>query len=335
MKLTRKFTIGVTGLAVLLAGAAAQIRPAAAADDFYKGKTVKVIIRSSAGGGYDFYGRLVGRHIGKHLPGTPDVIAVNMPGAGGVVAANYLANRAKRDGTEIAILNRGIAVAQRMGVKGVKYDVTKLIPLGSPASSSAVWVISGKHPVKSLADLKKFDKPVKFSTTGTGSASTQMIQVLKADGYPVEIITGYSGMSEKVLAIARGDVAATCCAYGTLRTHIKESNLRVLAKIGPHPDLKAYPDVRDGLSEDGQALLNFMAAPLVAGRPFFAAPGVPADRAKVLQAAFQAVMTDPGLLAEAKKAKRNITFIGPEEMEKVHRGIIGASDKVVEEFKKL
>lgn len=316
-------------------GGFAFTQPAGAADDFYAGKTIKVTIRSSPGGGYDFYGRLIARHLPKHIPGKPDTIPVNMAGAGGVVAANYLANRAKRDGTEIAILNRGIAIAQRMKVKGVKYDVGKLIPLGSPASSSAVWVIGGDHPIKSMADLKKYDKTVKFSATGAGSASTQMVQVLKANGYPVSIITGYSGMSEKVLAIARGDVSATCCAYGTLRTHIKESNLRVLAKLGGHPDLKAYPDIRDSLPADGQALLSFMAAPLVAGRPFFTTPEVPKDRVKILRSAFRAVVDDPGLKLEAKKAKRNIGFVTPEEMERVYRGILDASDKVVDEFKKL
>ncbi|MDH3240813.1 MAG: tripartite tricarboxylate transporter substrate-binding protein [Alphaproteobacteria bacterium] len=335
MKTAIAATWHAASLAILGAGAIAGAQPAAAADSLYKGKTIKVIIRSSAGGGYDYYGRLIGRHIGRHLPGVPNVIAVNMPGAGGVVAANYLANRAKRDGTEIGILNRGVAVAQRMKVKGVKYDVAKLIPLGSPAASSAVWVIRGNHPVKSLADLKTHGSPIKFSTTGTGSASTQMIQVLKADGYPVTIITGYSGMSEKVLAVVRGDVDATCCEFGTLRSHIKESDLRVLAKLGGHPDLKAYPDVRDGLSIDARALTNFMAAPLVAGRPFFTSPGVAGDRVKALRGALKASLGDPGLVAEAKKAKRNISFTTPEEMEDVYRGILGASDKVVEQFKKL
>lgn len=207
-------------LATLVVGGLAQPQPLDAQESFYSGKTIKVIIRSSPGGGYDFYGRLMARHLPKHIDGGPETIAVNMAGAGGVVAANYLANRAKRDGTEIAILNRGIAIAQRMKVTGVKYDVSKLIPLGSPASSSAVWVIRGDHPVQTLKELKSFGQTIKFSTTGAGSASNQMVQVLEADGFPVTAITGYSGMSEKVLAIVRGDVEATCCAYGTLRSHI-------------------------------------------------------------------------------------------------------------------
>jgi tripartite-type tricarboxylate transporter receptor subunit TctC len=325
----------LTALAVLVTFAVSPANMALGRDSFYKGKTIKVTIRSSPGGGYDFYGRLIARHIAKHIPGNPNTISVNMAGAGGVVAANYLANRATRDGTEMAILNRGVAIAQRMKVTGVKYDVAKLIPLGSPASSSAVWVIRGDHPIKTMEDLKNFKRPVKFSSTGKGSASNQMVLVLEADGYPVTVITGYSGMSEKVLAISRGDVDATCCAYGTLRTYIKEANLHVIAKLGVHPDLNKYPDVRDALSKDGQALVNFMAAPLVAGRPFFTTPRVIKSRVKILRTAFKAVIDDPELQREAKKAKRNVSFTSPEEMERVYQGILEASDKVVAEFKKL
>ena len=128
----------------------------AAADSFYKGKKLKMIIRSAPGGGYDFYARLVLRHITRHIPGNPTGIAVNMEGASGIVATNYLMNRAKRDGSEIAIVSREIATQQRLGTAGVKYDVNKLITIGSAASLSAVYVIKRDHPINSMKDLRRF-----------------------------------------------------------------------------------------------------------------------------------------------------------------------------------
>lgn len=164
-----------------------------AADEFYKGKTVKVIVRSNPSGGYDFYGRLVARHISKHLPGNPRTQVVNMPGAGGIVAGNYIMNRAKKDGTEIAILTRELALAQRTKAVGVKYDLNRLIPIGSAASSTFLIVMGKNQPIKTYQQFKDAKTPVLFSATGPGAGSYQYPALLKNDGFNVKIITGFVG----------------------------------------------------------------------------------------------------------------------------------------------
>ena len=186
-----KLARALASTAIGIAAAAAPAGPASADPAaFYKGKTLKVTVRSKPGGGYDFYGRLVARHMPRHIPGQPDAIVINMPGAGGIVATNYLMNRAKRDGTEIAIINREAALAQRLGTKGIKYDIRKLRAVGSTSSSTAVYAISAKLPIKTLADLKAAKQTIKFSATGRGGGNFQRVMLLKLSGYPTEPITG-------------------------------------------------------------------------------------------------------------------------------------------------
>ena len=185
--------VALSGLLAGVAGWSMANAPAATAQSFYQGKTLKMIVRSAPGGGYDFYGRLLARHMPKFIPGKPNMIVVNMPGAGGIVAANYLMGRAKRNGTEIAILTRELALAQRTGAIGVKYDLRKLTAIGSAASSSFLIVMSKKHPVQTFEQLRKASKTVLFAATGPGAGSYQYPALLKNDGFNVKIITGYSG----------------------------------------------------------------------------------------------------------------------------------------------
>jgi tripartite-type tricarboxylate transporter receptor subunit TctC len=327
-------------LAFTAIGIAAAAAPAdeARADvaGFYKGKTIKVTVRSRPGGGYDFYGRLVARHMPRHVPGSPSAIVVNMAGAGGIVATNYLMNRAKRDGTEIAIINREAALAQRLGTKGIKYDIRKLRAVGSTSSSTAVYAITDKLPIKTLADLKASKQTIKFSATGRGGGNFQRVMLLKLSGYPTEPITGYQGTQERVLAISRGDVHGTSGGAESMIGPAKEAGLRFIAYLGnAHPKLKGVPDVRTGLTKDARQLAALIAAPMAAGRPFLTTPDVPADRLAALRAAFKAAMEDPKLLSEAKKARRTITWTDPKVMEEVYSDIMNASDEVIAQFKKL
>ena len=251
------------------------------------------------------------------------------------MAANYMANRARRDGTEIAILAREIAISQRLGQTGVKYDVRKLIPIGSAAGSIRVWVVGNDLPIKTLEDIKKSSEPVKFSASGAGAGSYQGVKLLEVDGFPVKVITGYSSTPERLLAILRGEVAGTIGSWDSLRTPIKEGQLRAIARLGVVVPGEDIPDILDSLSPEGLALASLMAAPLVAGRAFFAAPGTPPDRVKILREAFQKTMKDPQLLAEAKRGKRDISPATAAEMERVYQGILDAAESVVARFKKL
>jgi tripartite-type tricarboxylate transporter receptor subunit TctC len=332
----QRLGLSVSLAAFLAMGLSVAPEPVLAAD-YYKGKTIKVIIRSSAGGGNDFYGRLLARHMPRHIPGTPRSISINMKGAGGIVAANYLHNRAKKNGTEIAILSRAIAIVQRTKNKGVLYDLNKLIPLGSPASNTAVFVVGKKSSLNSLKDLKRGGKVFKVGTTGPGGGAYQRSMVLKLDGYPLKIITGYGSNGEKVLSVARGDVEITAGSFETMESAIREEGFKIIGKLGsPHPRIDpSVPDLRDVVTADRRKLASLLVAPLEAGRPFYTAPKVPADRVKILRAAFDAALKDPKLLAEAKKARKGISPTSWKQMRTTNRDILGASDKIMSEFKKL
>ncbi len=328
-------SLRITLAAALGFGAAVSAAPDTAVAASWKGKTFNVVIRSSPGGGYDFYGRLIARHMPKYLPGKPRSIATNMSGAGGIVAANYLMNRAKRDGSVIAILTRAVTLAQKMGEPGIKYDVAKLNPIGSTTAATWVWVIDGKHPVKSLSDLRKYKGVVKFSGTGRGSASYQRVKMLEVDGYPVRVITGYDGNEEKTLAIARGDVQATSGSYESLRTFIKDNNLTIVGRMGKHPGTAGAEQATEVMSKNGAAMAAFASAQDFAGRPFFGPPALKSDVLKALRAAFRDALKDKDLLTEAKKAKRSISYTSGEDMAAVYAKILNAPPSVVTAFKGL
>ena len=335
--LQRRATTTVSLAALVAVGVLAVPDSVSVAGEFYKGKTLNVIIRSSPGGGNDFYGRLMARHMPRHIPGKPRTIPVNMKGAGGIVAANYLHNRAKRDGTEIAILSRAIAVVQRTGTTGVLYDVRNLIPLGSTASNTAVFVVSKKSALNSLKDIKRGGRVIMVGTTGPGGGAYQRSMVLKLDGYPMKIITGYGSNGEKVLSVVRGEVEMTAGSYETMRRSIKEEGFKIIGKLGAqHPELKpSLVDLRDVVTADRRKLASLLVAPLEAGRPFYTTPKVAADRVKILRAAFAAALKDPKLLAEAKKARKNISPTNPRQMRATNLDILGASEVVMAQFKKL
>ena len=331
----RKFSMSVMA-GSLIAGIAAwsgiNALPANA-DGFYKGKKIKMIVRSAPGGGYDFYGRLLARHMPKYISGNPKMIVINMPGAGGIVAANYMANRAKKDGTEVAILTRELALSQRTKAVGVKYDLKKLSALGSAASSTFLIVMGKNQPIQTYQQLKNSKKTIRFAATGPGAGSYQYPALLKLDGFNVKIISGFSGGQNRFIAIERGDVHGTANSYESTRKAIKELGLiPILYNGAPHPALKV-PHMGELLSEQGKALAALLGAPLAAGRPFFTTSGVPADRLKTLRAAFKAALNDKDLLKEAKRAKRNIAWTAPALMEKINASILGASDKVIALYK--
>jgi tripartite-type tricarboxylate transporter receptor subunit TctC len=331
-----KRSIGAIALGGIVA-AAAFWGPAGAPDasaQYYKGKTIKMIVRSAPGGGYDFYGRLLARHMPRHIPGNPAVIVINMPGAGGIVAGNYMQTRAKRNGLEIGVLTRELALAQRTGAIGVKYDVNELISLGSAASSTFLVVLKKDHPVKSLAQLKTYKGKVLLAATGPGSGSYQYASLLKFDGFPIKVISGYSGGSERFLSIERGETHGTANSYESTRAAIEEYGLRPILYTGaPVAALKGVPHISTQLSEQGKALGALMSAPLAAGRPFFTTPGVPADRVAILRAAFKAALSDPELLKEAKRAKRKVSWTDPSIMDGLNKQILGAPDSIIALFK--
>jgi tripartite-type tricarboxylate transporter receptor subunit TctC len=300
----------------------------------FSGKTVEVAIRSTPGGGYDFHGRLMARHIGKYLPGNPEVIAVNRPGAGGVVGANWLYAQAPKDGTAIFVAARELALAERLGGEGIRYKSAEMPVLGSPVSDSRVLMSAKDSTVKTLADLKMLGREFIFSTSGIGAGSTQVQQLLKDAGYPVKIVTGYEGSGDQALAMLRGEVDGMSGTYPSQKDVIDKEGFNIFAKLGNHPDLKGVPDLRDAMEGQYRTLAKILATPLLAGRPFITAPGTPPEVVAVLREAFRKTIQDPDYVKELTQAGQKVGYTSPEEIEDLYKEILAAPVEIVALFAK-
>lgn len=331
MKNKKQNIMSIFSACALGFGIAITVPSLSAEENFYEGKTLKVVIRSTPGGGYDDYGRLVARHIGKHIPGNPDTVAVNMPAAGGLVSTNYMYRRAPQDGTEILIPSREFVFAQRVGLPGVRYDATDFNLLGSIASEGRVYLSGPDVPVENLADLEAFDETFLFATSGVGAGDYLFMQLLQEGGYDVRGITGFTGSTEANLAVLRGDTHGTNRTFGSAVDVIENEGFKIFAKIGKiSPEFGNKDDLFDYLDGDVLQLAKVMAVPLSAGRPFITGPDVPEDRVRILQEAFKALVEDPEMIADAQRAGRPINYTSPEEMRDLYDATLNASDAVIE-----
>lgn len=276
--------------------------------DFYKGKTVSIIVGFSPGGGYDLNARTIGRFIGKHIPGTPTVVVQNMPGAGSLNAANYIANIAAKDGTAVATFSRGVPFEPLMGNKAAQFDPRTLNWIGSPSQETNVVFVSDRTKFQSFDDLKASEMVV--ATTGAG-ADTAMFPLIVNGIFKtkLKVITGYPGATETLLAVERGEADGMAgLSWGYLKASrpawIKEKRVRVLMQLGlaKAPDLPGVVSALDIVSEPAdRQLLEFFLARLAIAWPIVAPPNVPADRLAALREAFEKTMADPEYRAEAEK----------------------------------
>jgi tripartite-type tricarboxylate transporter receptor subunit TctC len=330
---------GILGVAILAAGLPAA--PAASASqhdkNFYDGKTVTVVIRSGPGGGNDFYGRLVARHLGKYIPGKPKVIAVNRPGGGGLVATNYMYEQAPKDGTEILLASRELGIPERLGAAGVRYKTLEMPAIGSVANATRVWLAGPEVPVDNLEDLANFRKKTgrdfRFVVSGKGAGSYQLAMLLQEAGYPVQVITGYDGTSDQALAILRGEADGTVNTYGSAKKTIEDEGFKVITKLGNDPDLTDVEAVHQGLNGQQRELAEVLGGLMTLGRPFFTAPGTPPERVAILQEAFRKVVEDPQAQAEAARAGRGWgSYTSSEEMSEIYQKFFTAPDEVIEQL---
>jgi tripartite-type tricarboxylate transporter receptor subunit TctC len=284
--------------------------PPAGADDFYKGKTVTFLIGYSVNNGYDTYSRLVARHIGKYLPGNPSVVPKNMPGAGSLLATNYLYNVAPRDGTILGMIDQASPVTQLLGRKGLKADITKFNWIGRVTSNAAVLYGWHTAPVQHIREA--FKKELIISAPGQNSRilSNVLKELL---GLNFRILTGYKGAGESRLAMERGEVHALTQPWSVLRAQkpewIRDKKVTLLLQVGvdSHPDLKGVPMVADLATTDEQRrLIYFFAGTSRIGRAVMSPPAQPGERVADLRAAFMKVMKDPQFLAEIARAKLDL-----------------------------
>ena len=271
------------------------------------GKTVSMIIGFGPGGGYDLWGRVVARNIGRHLPGKPNVVPQNMPGAGSFVAANNIYNVARKDGTVLGIIARDAALGPLSGADGIKFDPLKFTWLGTPTKETNVCIAYKTAKVQSFADLLKTELVVGDTGPGTGTRTYPL--VLNAVlGTRFKIVGGFHSSQDVFLAMERGEVDGMCesldSVTGKRPDWLKMKTVTVLFQAGaePNPKLPGVPFAPDlATTEEQKQTINYLYAGQGIGRPFVAPPGMPPERAKMLQDAFWATMKDPEFVADAAK----------------------------------
>jgi tripartite-type tricarboxylate transporter receptor subunit TctC len=321
---------GVGIAAVVGAGAPAS---AQSVEEFYKGKTISLVIGYSPGGGYDTYARLVARFLTEHIPGKPTIVPRNMPGASSRVAAAFVYNVAPKDGTVLATGDQSLSVAQAMGEK-LQFDTTKFIYIGNPSAENNTTVTWHTSPVKTIDDAKKTEVPL--GATG-GSTSSQYPRAMNALlGTKFKVILGYPGGNDINLAMERGEVAGrgsnSWASWKATRPEwLKEKKINILVQIGLNkaPDLPDVPLLMDlAANPEDKAVLRLLSAPSAIGRPIFTTPGVPEDRVKALRAAFDATIKDPAFIEEAKKAQMEIDPVSGEELQRIVNDIVATPEHV-------
>ncbi len=323
-----KFLImAASGIAVGLSGA--NMAAAGAVSDFYKGRTVTLIVGSGAGGGFGLNGRLVGSHIGKHIPGKPSVVVQFMRGSGGTKAANYVYNVSPKDGSVISMPISSIVENQLLRPKGSRFDGAKFHWIGSIASLSSVLSVWHTAPAKSLNDALK--SQVILGATSTNSSWYRMVKLMNPLlGTKFKFVTGYKGSKGVDFAMERGEIHGRAMVWASTKARrghwLKAGKLVHLAQIGPYklPDLPNVPRLIDmAKGEKAKTMVRFLHLTGLIGRALHTPPGVPMERVTALRRAFDATMKDPAFVAEYKK--RNLP-LGPTSGEKLQAFI----EKVVQ-----
>jgi tripartite-type tricarboxylate transporter receptor subunit TctC len=300
--------------------------PAAAqgAEDFYRGKQITLVIGLGPGETYDLYARLLARHLSKHIPGEPLIIPSNKPGAGSLNAVNSLYNTAPKDGTVIGTGHRFVPLMPLLGMQGAQFDALKFNYIGSMARETGVCIARKDSGFRSMEDTTAREFMV--GTTGAGAEMTTFNATMgKMLGAKLKVVRGYLTSTEIDLAIERGELQGRCgVSFGSLRVNkpewLENNYVTVLIQLGlvKRPELPDVPLLIDLVkSQDDRAALELMLAPSNMARPFFAPPGVPAERIEILRKAFDAAMKDPALIEEAAKQRLELMPMTGAEMEAV------------------
>jgi len=328
-----------------LCGLVATSVPQATADavaEFYRARTVTVVVSSSAAGGYDTLARVIARHIGRHIPGNPAFIVRNMPGAGGITATNFLYNNAERDGSVIGLVQNNTPFEPLFGTKEARYDPIKFNWLGSPSSETAMVLIWHTVPISSVADLTTHE--VTVGVSGANSTPAFFTRLMNAMlGTKMKPINGYPGQNDVLLAMERHELDGHPSAFfSSVRTTrpgwLREKTARAILQCGPQKaeldDVPFAPDLV--ASDDGRLVMQAAFAPLALGRPFLVPPGVPSERVVALRKAFAATMADPDFLAEAETMGLGVNAPRTgEQMQEVMDRVYRSPPRVIDRLRQL
>jgi tripartite-type tricarboxylate transporter receptor subunit TctC len=321
----------------------------AAQQDFYKGKTVTIVVGTKAGDAYDLYPRLLAEYLPKYIPGSPNVIIQNMPGAASMIAANNVYSVAKPDGLTLGAIYPALYFEQLSKKPEVRYDWSKFQFIGSPVVSNHMLYMRSDAPFKSVDDIKKASTPPKCGSNGTSSTGYWLPKLLEeVIGTKFDIVVGYQSGSDVDLAVERGEVqcrAFTITAWFAREPFIswrKTGFANVLFQTGNKrdPRLKDPPTIYELMDKykataTGRKLTTVVLAASDFGRPIVFGPKVPADRVKMFRDAFDKIVKDPAYLADAEKRKLEIEPIEGPKLQKLAGDVVTATPEVVERMKKL
>jgi tripartite-type tricarboxylate transporter receptor subunit TctC len=320
------------------AGAVLALQTAAAepAEPFFKGKVVNLYIGFAPGGTYDYFGRLVGRFMGTHIPGVPTIVVQSMPGTGSLQAANYLYAQAPRDGTAWGVVTQTLALEEALRSPAVRYKAAEFGWIGRITSVLEVYFTWKTSKTKTIEDARRYETPV--AGTGTGSPSEGYPRLLNAfAGTKFKIISGYPGSAQAMMAMERGEVDGALTSWNTLKRtrpgwiENHEINLLLQYATERHPDLRDVPNVLEvAETPEGRRALAFYVTGAGIGRSLMMPPGVPPERIKMLRTAFDATVKDPEFLVEIEKSEQEFQPATGAQVEALVRGVTDAPRDVVE-----
>lgn len=316
---------------------------------FYQGQSVRVVVGSSTGGGYDLWARLMALHLGKYIPGNPAIIVQNMPGAGGVVAANYIYAVAKPDGLTLGAFNPGLYFDQLVGRPEVKFDWSKFTWIGSPEQNYVLHYIRSDTPFKTIEDLRNAKEPPRCGSTGTGTTGHYLPRLLDETlGVKTTIVSGYQGGAEIDLAVERNEIVcwspliATYFGREPYKRWHKSGFVRVVVQTGAKRDerLRDVPTLNELMQQhktpdSAKRLAKVILTAATLGRPISAPPGLPSERTKILRTAYAKTLKDPELLAEAAKRGWEVEPLTGEELQSMAKDVVGQPREVIERIKSV
>ena len=311
--------------------------------DFYKGKTIRIVVGFTAGGAFDVYSRTIARYMSQHLPGNPTIIVENMAGAGSLVAANHIYKAANPDGLSIGNFIGGLFVGQVLGRPGIEFDALKFEYLGSPMRENTVCVTTKASGVTSIESWRNAKAPVKLGATAPGATTHDSAAVLRAAlDLPAQIVSGYKGAPEIRLAMQSGELDGTCTSWESLRvtsrSEIQSGDAVVLLQITPsvHAELPNVPlAIKFAKTDRSRQLIQagIHDVSLIV-RPYVVPPSTPKPRVQLLRKAFMDTLQDPKFLADAKKSNLDLEPILGEELEKTVSKLFKVSPAVKDDLSK-
>jgi tripartite-type tricarboxylate transporter receptor subunit TctC len=298
------------------------------AQEFYKGKTLRIIVGYAPGGGFDLYSRAIARHIGRHIPGNPTAIVDNMPGAGGIILGNYM-SQAKPDGLTIGNIIGSMVQQQLFGTKGIEFDMSKFNWVGVPVQDITACALTKASGITSLDKWLAAKEPIKIGGEGPGTNDSDAPRILKlALGLPIQLIEGYKGTSQIRMAAEAGEVAGGCWTWESIKVTWRKGLDAVLVNVvlqinrERHSELAQVPNaIEYAKTDEGRQLLQLGVHDANAIlRAYMLPPATPKDRVETLRAAFMETMKDPEFLSEMNKSNFAINPLSGEQVQKIIAG---------------